>query len=112
MFSYFLGLLTLVSVRYLLLIQAPFWMFIIARVLRSATNAVGPLRDAITLEHTKKRKDEESYGRQRLFASLAWGMGSYLGGYLIGKRGGDGGESSEGEARPSYSPHSTALTDS
>ena len=67
----------------MLLVQAPFWIFIIVRMLRSASNAVSPLRDAITIEYTSKRKDDESYGRQRMFASLAWGIGSFVGGYFI-----------------------------
>lgn len=81
--SYIIGMITLISVRSLLLTRAPFYMFVAVRMMRSASNAVGPLRDSITLECTHGRKDDESYGRQRMFASLAWGIGSYLGGWLI-----------------------------
>jgi hypothetical protein len=47
-----------------------------------------PLTDAVILHaakthRTKSKADDESFGRQRVFSSLAWGFGSLFVGQLI-----------------------------
>lgn len=57
---------------------------ICVRLLRSSTNASVPLTDALILHYLGKSKVKgESYGRQRLFASVAWGVGALAGGVLV-----------------------------
>lgn len=47
-------------------------------------SSVGSMIDAITMQIIH---DEKDYGKQRLWASIAWGMGSFLTGYLVEKTG-------------------------
>ena len=47
-------------------------------------SSVGSMIDAITMQIIH---DEKDYGKQRLWASIAWGLGSFLTGFLVEKTG-------------------------
>jgi hypothetical protein len=88
MVNYLLGLVTFELVRMSLERDWSFTAFACIRLVRSATNAVSPLTDAVILQITSAHQKEEvnspeSYGRQRVFSSLAWGVGSVGVGKLI-----------------------------
>jgi len=62
------------------------------KVLRSASNSIWPLTDAITVkllrsEVKEETKDDEDYGKQRLWCSFSWGAVSLLTGIVIDKYG-------------------------
>ena len=85
--SYTIGLVSFSLVRTSLKNHWPFWLFACLRFARSATNAISPLTDAVILNITQgtknKKGSDESYGQQRVFSSLAWGLGSLFVGKLI-----------------------------
>lgn len=61
-----------------------FYALVFIRCLRSFSNAIWTLTDSITLALIQEKK---SYGKYRLFASIAFGSGSFITGYLIDKLG-------------------------
>ena len=66
----------------------PFYVLALVRIVRSSANAIGPLTDSFLVRAARdSRRPDESYGRQRLFGSLAWGVGSLVVGALIDANG-------------------------
>jgi len=63
----------------------PFGVYLAVRMVRSACNAVGPLTDAIVVNTI--RGSSEGYGRQRMFSSMAWGLGAVISGWMIDRFG-------------------------
>ena len=61
-------------------IFANFTLLVIVRGLRSCSNSVWSLIDAVTMKMVADKKD---YGKHRLFASLAWGLNGVIAGKLI-----------------------------
>eukprot|EP01083_Nonionella_stella_P079746 218935_1 len=57
-----------------------FWIMIVFRFIRSWLNSIWNLTDTITI---KLIKDKSNYGLHRLHASIAWGVGCCIAGYLI-----------------------------
>jgi len=85
--SYVGGVFTLEMFRATVLLSPnQFNKLIGVRIIRSGMNAVAPLTDALILRYTEQAKIEnEGYGRQRLFSSVAWGLGAWGGGILVDK---------------------------
>ena len=64
--------------------EAAFHVVAFWRILRGAANAISPLTGAYVVQIlAADDSHNEGYGRQRLFASLAWGIGAVLAGGLI-----------------------------
>lgn len=58
------------------------------KVLRSGSNSIWPLTDAITVQVVKSDGGNgEGYGKQRVWCSLSWGVISFISGILIDKFG-------------------------
>ena len=56
------------------------WIMILFRFFRSWLNSIWSLTDTITMALIK---DKSTYGQHRLHASIAWGLGCMICGYLI-----------------------------
>ncbi|KAJ1451391.1 hypothetical protein M885DRAFT_16678 [Pelagophyceae sp. CCMP2097] len=67
-------------------ILTSFWLLIFLKCVRSASNGVGTLVDALTLR-VLERHDGAGYGAQRLWTGLAWGLGSFVVGVVIDRHG-------------------------
>ena len=61
-------------------IFANFTLLVIVRGLRSYNNGVWSLIDTVVMKLVADKKD---FGKHRLFASLAWGLGSVIAGKLV-----------------------------
>jgi MFS family permease len=72
---------SLEAVRLALVYKAPFLTFVVLRSLRSASNGMSPIADAILVKSAKVKK--EGYGKQKLFSSLGWGIGAFLYGWIV-----------------------------
>lgn len=72
---------TLEAVRLALVYNAPFLMFVVLRSVRSASNGLSPIADAILVKSAKVKN--EGYGKQKLFSSLGWGVGAFLYGWIV-----------------------------
>ena len=72
---------SLEAVRLALVYKAPFLTFVVLRSLRSASNGLSPIADAILVKSAKVKK--EGYGKQKLFSSLGWGVGAFLYGWIV-----------------------------
>ena len=57
-----------------------FWIMLLLRFIRSWLNSIWNLTDTITI---KLINDKSNYGLYRLYASIAWGIGCCISGYLI-----------------------------
>lgn len=80
--------LSLEFVRQCIVHKWPFYVLVILRIFRSSSNSIGPLTDSYLVQSARENGlENESYGRQRLFGSLAWGTGSLLVGILIDANG-------------------------
>ena len=73
--------LSLEIVRLALAYHWPFILFVITRCLRAAVNGISPIADAILVKSAKKH--HEGYGKQKLFASLGWGIGAFMYGWIV-----------------------------
>ena len=81
--SYCLSGLSLELLRQCLLRQWSFTTMLLIKTFRSASNCIGAVTEAVLYDATRHRTDGESFGRQRLLSSLAWGVGSLCAGYMI-----------------------------
>jgi MFS family permease len=73
--------LTLEAVRLALAYHMPFFLFLITRSLRASVNGISPVCDAILVKSAKKQN--EGYGKQKLFSSLGWGVGAFVYGLIV-----------------------------
>ncbi len=84
--SYLAAFATLAIMRHAIDAHWPFWALATLRALRSSANAIGPMTDAVVVQWSL-HVPRASYGKQRVFASLAWGLGSFFVGHLIDRLG-------------------------
>ena len=80
--SYLAAFATLAVMRQAIDARWSFWALATLRTLRCSANAIGPMTDAVMVRWSM-RVPQASYGQQRVFASLAWGVGSLFVGHLI-----------------------------
>jgi hypothetical protein len=82
-FSYVAAGLSLELVRQCLLRNWPFLTLFVIKTIRSAVNCIGPVTESIMFSATRNRKDGETFGKQRMISSVAWGGGSLFVGFVI-----------------------------
>lgn len=61
--------------------ETPFWMFFIARTLRSMISGAFTIQTALILHLVSE--SNQGFGKQRIWGSVAWGTGSFLVGLLV-----------------------------
>ena len=87
--SFGFSVLSLEIVRQALIRQWPFAIFCGIRIARAGCNSISPLVDAIILEEVEYSEsglpqgERQGYGRQKMFASLAWGVGAFFFGWFV-----------------------------
>ena len=81
--SYVISGLSLELMRQCIIHKWSFYAIYIIKMVRSACNCIGPVTEAVLFSVTRRRKDGESYGKQRIWSSIAWGGGSLFAGCLI-----------------------------
>ena len=81
--SYVAAGLSLELVRQCLLRNWPFFILLVIKTIRSAVNCIGPVTESIMFSATRNRKDGETFGKQRMISSVAWGGGSLFVGFVI-----------------------------
>ena len=82
-FSYVAAGISLELVRQCLLRNWPFFILLVIKTIRSAVNCIGPVTESIMFSATRNRKDGETFGKQRMISSVAWGGGSLFVGFVI-----------------------------
>tara|TARA_B100000795_G_C22768786_1_gene426912 strand:+ start:219 stop:1574 length:1356 start_codon:yes stop_codon:yes gene_type:complete len=85
--SYIISGLSLELVRQCLLQNWSFTVLLVIKTIRSATNCISPVTEAVLYSATRNRTDNETYGKQRMLSSIAWGSGALFVGFMIDKYG-------------------------
>ena len=60
-----------------------FTVLLVIKTIRSATNCISPVTEAVLYSATRNRTDNETYGKQRMLSSIAWGSGALFVGFMI-----------------------------